>query len=219
MFQAILFDLDNTLIDRQAAFRRYAIDFCRRRLLLSRPIEQQQALEQLMVADDWGYRSRDEFCEWVSAQFPGARLQPNDVWEDCCRHLPSFVQPDWSIRAMLSRLASRFQLLAITNGSGRNQHEKLRRAELTDCFSATIVSDEVGCEKPQPQIFNHALTIAGCSASEALVVGDDPRTDIGGAKQSGLSAYWVSHGRRYPEGMAQPDRVLASVLDLERCLV
>lgn len=218
MFRAILFDLDNTLIDRQAAFRLYAIDFCRRCLQLSTLSEQEQVLEELLAADDWGYRPRAEFCEWVSGRFPGAQLKASDVWEDCCRYLPSFVEPDSRVQGMLARLADSFRLLAVTNGSGRNQQEKLRRAQLADYLQAAIVSGEVGFEKPDPAIFERALAVAGCSADEALVVGDHPWADIGGAKQAGLQAYWVSLGRRYPSGATRPDRILSSVLDLERCL-
>lgn len=218
MFRAILFDLDNTLIDRQAAFRLYAIDFCHRRLHLP-PLEQEQAMHELIAADDWGYRPRDEFCEWVSRRFPAAQLQAGEIWEDFCQHLPMFVEPDSRVQQMLARLADRFQLIALTNGSGRNQQEKLRRARLDDYLQKAIVSGEVGFEKPHREIFEHALAIAGCSADEALVVGDDPQADIVGAKQAGLKACWVSLGRRYPAGMIQPDEVLFSVLDLERWLV
>ncbi len=218
MFRAILFDLDNTLIDRQAAFRSYAADFCHRRLQLPL-VEQEQAMQQLLAADDWGYRPRDEFCEWVSGRFPSAQITPSEVWEDCCQHLPMFVEPDSQVQGMLARLADRFRLLAVTNGSGRNQYEKLRRAQLSDYLQEMIVSGEVGYEKPHPAIFEHALAVAGCSADEALVVGDDPWADIDGAKQAGMKACWVSLGRQYPVGPAQPDEVLASVLDLERWLV
>jgi FMN phosphatase YigB (HAD superfamily) len=219
MFRAILFDLDNTLIDRQAAFRLYLTDFCHRSLQSLTSDEKAQALEELLAVDDWGYRPRDEFCEWVSGRFPGMQLGASDIWEDCLRHLPLFVEPDPCVQAMLARLAGRFRLLAITNGSSLNQHEKLRRAHLTNYLLKAIVSGEVGVEKPHPEIFERALSVAGCSADEALVVGDDPWADIMGAKQAGLSAYWVSLGRRYPHGATPPDRILSSVLDLERWLV
>jgi putative hydrolase of the HAD superfamily len=255
MFQAILFDLDNTLIDRQAAFRQYAIDFCHRRLQSLTLSEKEQALDEILAADDWGYRPRDQFCEWVAGLFPSAHLQASDIWQDCCRHLPSFIQPDSRVQAMLARLADRFRLFVVTNGSSVNQHEKLRRAglfhaqassrrhwfsedsepvahrsaniiarihparRLADSLLGAIVSGEVGFEKPYLAIFERALAIAGCSADEALLVGDDPCADIAGAKQAGLTAYWVSLGRQYPCGVILPDRVLSSVLDLERWLV
>ena len=88
-----------------------------------------------------------------------------------------------------------------------------------DEWTADWKVEKVGFEKPHPAIFERALESAGCSADEALIVGDDPWADIVGGKQSGLSAYWVSFGRRYPCGVIQPDRVLSSVLDLERWLV
>lgn len=218
MFRAILFDLDNTLIDRQTAFRLYANDFCRRHLPLSTTFEQEQAVNELLAADDWGYRPRDEFTTWVSERFPDAQLTSSDIWDDCCRHLPSFVEPDVRVQEMLARLSGRFQLLVVTNGSRANQHQKLRRAQLNNYLQALIVSGEIGVEKPHPEIFARALSIAGCVADEALFVGDNPVTDIAGAKHAGLNAYWVSLGRCYPHSATQPDRILASVLDLENCL-
>jgi putative hydrolase of the HAD superfamily len=215
MFRAVLFDLDNTLIDRQAAFRQYATDFCHRRLQSLNTSEHEQAVDELLAADDWGYRPRTEFCEWVARRFPSAHLQASDIWEDCCQHLPSFVEPNPCVQAMLARLAGRFRLLAVTNGSSQNQREKLRRSQLSDYLLEAVVSGEVGFEKPHPAIFQRALATAGCSADEVLAVGDNPWADIVGAKQAGLSAYWVSLGRQYPHDAILPDRVLSSMLDLE----
>lgn len=218
MFRAILFDLDNTLIDRQAAFRRYATDFCRRHLQFLNTSGQEQAVSEFLAADDWGYRPRDEFTRWVSQRFPEARLAASEIWDDCCHHLPLFVEPDVQVQEMLARLSGRFQLLVVTNGSISNQQKKLRRAQLTNHLQAAIISEEVGVEKPHPAIFERALSIAGCEADEALFVGDNPVTDIAGAKRAGLNACWVSLGRCYPHLVTQPDRILASLLDLENCL-
>jgi HAD superfamily hydrolase (TIGR01509 family) len=53
------------------------------------------------------------------------------------------------------------------------------RAGLDDHIHGFALSFEVGSEKPDKLIFEHALDLAGCAPSEAVFVGDDPVTDSG----------------------------------------
>jgi HAD superfamily hydrolase (TIGR01509 family) len=46
----------------------------------------------------------------------------------------------------------------------------------------------VGCEKPDPRIFQAALDLAGVAPTEAVHVGDQPRSDAIGAVQVGMHA-------------------------------
>lgn len=48
--------------------------------------------------------------------------------------------------------------------------------------------------KPHPAIFRQALAALGCGADEALMVGDNPRTDLAGAQRIGARAVWVNAG-------------------------
>lgn len=60
---------------------------------------------------------------------------------------------------------------------------------LLDLFTGWAFSDEVGCYKPDPRIFEHALEgLGGVDPRRAAHVGDRLRTDCGGAKQIGMLA-------------------------------
>lgn len=60
---------------------------------------------------------------------------------------------------------------------------------LLDLFTGSAFSDEVGCYKPDPRIFEHALEgLGGVKPAHAAHVGDRLRTDCGGAKQIGMLA-------------------------------
>jgi FMN phosphatase YigB (HAD superfamily) len=60
---------------------------------------------------------------------------------------------------------------------------------LLDLFTATVYSMDVGHAKPRPEPFRAALTALGVSSSGHVVhVGDNERTDVGGALASGLRA-------------------------------
>ncbi|HEY3899565.1 MAG TPA: HAD-IA family hydrolase [Chthoniobacter sp.] len=88
----------------------------------------------------------------------------------------------------LSALSPRFRLGLISNFDGR------LRPILTDLgilpyFDPLIISSEVGADKPDPWIFQQALSRAGANPAEALHVGDEPRGDWQGAAQAGLKVF------------------------------
>jgi FMN phosphatase YigB (HAD superfamily) len=57
----------------------------------------------------------------------------------------------------------------------------LDREGLTPLIDAVVLSYEVGCVKPDVRIFEAALAAIGCSAHEALMVGDSGKDDVGGS--------------------------------------
>lgn len=63
--------------------------------------------------------------------------------------------------------------------------EVLGRIGLADAFDAVVVSALAGARKPDPAIFARALAAAGCTASEAIHVGDSD-DDVAGARAAGI---------------------------------
>jgi len=64
----------------------------------------------------------------------------------------------------------------------------LQRLGILDHFDALTFSDVLGIRKPDPQIFHLTLEQLKVSADRALHVGDDPSTDILGARGVGMWA-------------------------------
>jgi putative hydrolase of the HAD superfamily len=92
------------------------------------------------------------------------------------------------VEEVLTALSRHAELSVISNFDGR------LRLILTDLgiarhFRHLVISSEVGADKPDPHIFAHALTLAGCRAEDALHVGDDPRCDWAGAEAAGLRVF------------------------------
>lgn len=195
----LFFDLDNTLLDRARAFEGYLGRLTRRFPGTFGPA----ALQELRELDAAGLRGRPGFCRLVSERFP-VLGSPAQVWEDFAGGLARAVQPDPRVLALLDQLQPRYRLAVVTNGSSRRQREKLSRAGLQGRFDHLFISEEVGAEKPDPAIFNHALRESGLSAGDVLFVGDDPRRDIAGAQAVGLRTCWVAHGRSYPAELPRP---------------
>lgn len=57
---------------------------------------------------------------------------------------------------------------------------------LGELLDGTITSAEAGSRKPDPKIFEQALELAGCDASDALHVGDTAEEDVVGARAAGI---------------------------------
>jgi HAD superfamily hydrolase (TIGR01458 family) len=78
--------------------------------------------------------------------------------------------------------------------------------------SATVVG------KPSPAFFSLALADMGVPPEQALMVGDDIRTDIGGAQAIGMKTALVMTGKFRKDTLDsspyRPDHLIASVADL-----
>ena len=89
-------------------------------------------------------------------------------------------------------LAEKYPLTIVTNGFIEVQYEKFDKSGLKDYFSHIVLSEEVGCQKPNPRIFEEALRLNGLSADEVVMVGDSWYSDIQGAINAGIDQIWVT---------------------------
>lgn len=91
----------------------------------------------------------------------------------------------------LARLqAAGYRLGVVSNSDGRAE-EALSAAGLRTFFEVVVDSQLVGVEKPDPRIFQLALTQMGVSADQALYVGDIYEVDVVGARRAGMSVVLV----------------------------
>lgn len=92
------------------------------------------------------------------------------------------------VDAALTRLrAGGFRLAVVSNSEGTVE-AMLEEVGLRQHFETVLDSAVVGLVKPDPRIFKLALDRLGVSASEAVMVGDSPSADVGGARSAGLRA-------------------------------
>ncbi len=212
MLRGLFFDLDGTLIDREAAFSRYLDGLTRRfPFVLGDP----SARRALALLDQGGLASRPEFCAAVVQRFPGLCMDVSDFWADFGEGLVAAVGPaPPRLLELLACVAPRYKLAVVSNGGGPRQRTKLDRAGLARLFEQVFVSGELGWHKPDPRIFEHALAEAGLQATEVLFVGDDPARDIAGAAAVGMATCWISRGRPYPPGLLAPSRTAGTVEEL-----
>jgi putative hydrolase of the HAD superfamily len=89
---------------------------------------------------------------------------------------------------VLDKLKEQYSLHIITNGFREVQRFKMRNAGLTPYFNTVTDSESVGVKKPNPSIFQKALTDANCDPANSVMIGDSHEADILGALQVGMHA-------------------------------
>lgn len=114
--------------------------------------------------------------------------------------------------AALSGIAT---LSLITNGLKDVQRGRLSRSPITAYFADVVISEEVGSQKPSPQIFEVALQRLGASdRSSAIMVGDSLSSDIAGGRNAGIATCWYNpNGEVAPRG-SEPDYSVASLSEI-----
>lgn len=100
-------------------------------------------------------------------------------------------------------LAKKYPLTVVTNGFVEVQYEKFDKSGLRDCFAHIVLSEEVGCQKPNPRIFEEALRMNGLQAEDVVMIGDSWNSDIQGAINAGIDQIWVRKSQEsLPEGQS-----------------
>ena len=220
--EAVLFDLDDTLIDSQCS-RRHGLRAVQELLPTLAPVP----LEQLELVHDEelnanylrtldGSLSDDEArLERIRGICRRYGLQPDEsaIMEAAL----AYARLVPSVPELLDALRGRMMIGVITNGPSARQRGKLKRFDIrpTD-LDALAISGEVGATKPGPAIFRYALAALDVAPEGVTMVGDSWENDILGALGSGMAAVWLNRYRlTCPDpGLAVEIRGLEPVGDL-----
>lgn len=107
---------------------------------------------------------------------------------------------------------SGMKTVLITNAQACYTRTELEMLGLDTMFDVTVISSEEGLKKPHPEIYRRALERAGADASRTVMVGNDERCDIIGAKACGIDGVYINSGIS-PE--RDPERSEVAVLSLD----
>ncbi len=89
-------------------------------------------------------------------------------------------------KEVLEFLKPNFKLYVITNGFKEFQYRKLQSSGIMHFFDDVFISEDIGFQKPHIAFFEHVLQKTGAKKDECLIIGDDMRSDIQGAKNIGI---------------------------------
>ena len=219
-FEAVFFDLDGTLVSERVGVReaRRAVgsELVRRSLTTVAPDRFADTVEQV-VADvlrehngqwppwfhiaSWFARTLERIgCELDSdsAAFAEAAAIYADERVERATAIPGALEAVVAARR-------HGPVGVITNFTdGDLQRRKIASAGLEGQFDALFISGEVGCAKPDPQIFRHAARQLGVNVTRTVHIGNSVISDVDGALAAGAAAVLVEEGSRpQPGGLAE----------------
>ena len=217
-FTAILFDLDDTLYSRRAAFASWLDAYLHGTLRLTDPAEAAQVQSLIHTLDKNGYGSKQAVFERLHTLYPTLPGEPSRSLETFFAEFLMHVQVETETETLLDALAdAQIPFGVITNGSAR-QWRKIEALGLDKRTSCIFVSETFGLKKPDPAIFHAAAVCLGVPPADALFVGDNPAADIIGAHAAGMPAAWLHRDQQWPAELEdKPEFVLDTLSDL--CLL
>lgn len=209
-------DLDDTLIDTEAGAPRRFSDA--RRLIRSiRPEIDERllstAIERALTVDP----NRGRLANFLDELDIHEDGEVSAVRTAYFEQMPAGTELFTGTYEMLALLRERFRIALITNGPSDLQRRKVAHFDLAARVDWILVSGELGIEKPDRAIFQHALDLAGVAADRAAHVGDSLDSDVAGANRAGLLSVWVE--TRFPREVTsepdpRPDETIAHIREL-----
>jgi putative hydrolase of the HAD superfamily len=195
---AVVFDLDETLIDRARSVALYASALWAG-VKDQLDLEEQPFVHRFMALDGKGYVPRAEFFQRLSAELiPG--LSPAQIeahfYEHAWREPLLFAGATQGLRALKAR---GFGLGIVTNGRVRSQAAKIEHAGLAKLVDGYVISEAFGEKKPHPSIYQEICCQLGVTPQQAWFVGDHPVLDVWGSSQLGFRTIWVERNTPWPD--------------------
>jgi putative hydrolase of the HAD superfamily len=193
----LLADLDNTLVDRSGAYRRWADAFAAARALP--PGE----ADWLVDADLDGLAGRERLAARISERYGLA--DGAVVADELRRGLVEYLEVDPAVPAALDAArAAGWVTIVVTNGTVPQQERKLASTGLDRHVAGWVISEGAGVRKPDRAIFELAARRARLPLAGAWVIGDSADADIAGACRAGLASVWLRRGRAWTERAFAP---------------
>lgn len=204
MLRAVIFDLDDTLVDQRsaadAAVTAWAAghgiadtDVGQRWAAISETHYARYQRRELTFTEQRRARVRDFLAVTVNDSEADALFATY-----LTRYQAGWALFDDAVPALRRARAAGLTVAILTNGDEEHQRLKIGQVGLTAEIDVLVASSMLPAGKPDPRAFAGTLAILGLGADEALMVGDSLSRDVLGARVAGMNAVLVDRHGAHP---------------------
>jgi len=197
MIQAIIFDLDNTLLDfikmKQFAVKAAITAMNEAGLNVDEEKAYQEILD-LYVQKGWeNQQVFDDYLNQTIGAVSNKILAAGIVAYRRAREATLLVYPNVN-KTLIELTKMGIKLAVVSDAPSREAWMRLYYLNLHHVFDPVLTYDDTGVRKPSPKPFQMALDYLKLKPEEALMIGDWPERDVVGAKQIGIKTIFARYG-------------------------
>ena len=197
--KAVLWDLDDTLYSRFDAARQTFPGMFKELLYTDKSDEQiAEAVDYMMTKVHRNSMVHPDAFAALLEKYPadkpfdhGACL--NYYYANISKYARPFEEQMQVIRELRQRGIKTAIVTNIIPERIASQRQKIINLGIAEYFDAIVISGEFGIHKPDRRIFDHAAELLGVSNEECLFVGDDPDSDVAGARNAQMEVLWLDN--------------------------
>jgi len=196
--KALIFDLDNTLLDFMSFKQDTARAVCIELKKLGWKLSEKETYEKIFkIYSEKGIEYQKTFADLVYGEgYDGneaEKLQQAAIIA-YSRYKYSTLKPYLGVVGTLAELKKSHKLAVLTDAPRNKAWQRLVLAGLHSYFDEVGTYHDTGKHKPEKEPFERICGLLGVNASECLFVGDNPSRDIKGAKAVGMKTAWAKYG-------------------------
>jgi putative hydrolase of the HAD superfamily len=217
MIKAIVFDLDNTLVDFMG-MKRQAIDAAVRAMVdAGLTLSEEQAKARIdAIYKERGIEFQSVFDELLYDVFKKLDYKILSAGVIAYRRArEAALVPYPHVYMTLMELLKRgLRLGVVSDAPAREAWLRLCYLNFHHIFHSVVTFDDTGKRKPQAEPFRKALELLGVKAQEALMVGDWAERDMIGAANIGMKTVFARYGDTFGTVETHADYEIGDIKDL-----
>ena len=197
MIKAIIFDLDNTLLDfvkmKQFAVKASIRAMNEAGLNVDEESGYKDVMELYMTTGWENQLVFDDYLKQTTGEVSNKILAAGVVAYRRAREATLLVYPNVN-KTLIELLKAQIRLAVVSDAPSREAWMRLYYLNLHHVFDPVLTFDDTGTRKPSPKPFKLALDKMNVGPDEALMIGDWPDRDVVGAKQIGMKTIFARYG-------------------------
>jgi HAD superfamily hydrolase (TIGR02253 family) len=208
MLKAVIFDLDNTLVDFMLMKKQSidaAISAMRDAGLMLRPEEIRERIDQ--IYNERGIEFQSVFDELLYREFSKIDYKILSAGVIAYRRAreAALVSYPHVTMTLIELSKMQLQLGVVSDAPGKEAWLRLCYLNFHHLFDAVVTFDDTGKRKPSPEPFRKVLEMLHIEPAEALMVGDWAERDVVGAAQVGMKTVFARYGNTFGTEISHAD--------------